>query len=199
MKRIALLVAAVILPLTAETLSRGDRDFAMSHLHASRKLFLDAIDGLSEAQWKFKPSPERWSIAEAAEHIALSEDALLGLITEKALKSEPVKDRPRPARADDEKLIVMIRDRSRKGTAPEFLKPSGKWATREALAEDFKKSRERTISFVESTAEDLRSHTTPHPVLQSMDAYQWVLLIAAHTERHTAQINEVKADANFPK
>jgi hypothetical protein len=26
-----------------------------------------------------------------------------------------------------------------------------------------------------------------------------VLLIAAHSERHTKQINEVKADPNFPK
>jgi hypothetical protein len=31
-----------------------------------------------------------------------------------------------------------------------------------------------------------------------MDAYQWLLLLAAHTERHTAQIEEIKADPKFP-
>jgi hypothetical protein len=32
-----------------------------------------------------------------------------------------------------------------------------------------------------------------------LDAYEFVLLIAAHSERHTKQINEVKLDPNFPK
>jgi hypothetical protein len=32
-----------------------------------------------------------------------------------------------------------------------------------------------------------------------MDAYEFVLLIAAHSERHTKQILEVKADPNYPK
>ncbi len=27
----------------------------------------------------------------------------------------------------------------------------------------------------------------------------WILFIAAHSERHTKQINEVKADPSFPK
>jgi len=32
-----------------------------------------------------------------------------------------------------------------------------------------------------------------------LDAYEFVLLIAAHSERHTKQILEVKADPNYPK
>jgi len=32
-----------------------------------------------------------------------------------------------------------------------------------------------------------------------MDGYQWILLLSAHSRRHTAQLNEVKANANFPK
>ena len=38
-----------------------------------------------------------------------------------------------------------------------------------------------------------------HPALGSIDAYDWILMLAAHTERHTAQIKEIKADPNFPK
>ena len=34
--------------------------------------------------------------------------------------------------------------------------------------------------------------------LNSMDGYQWLLAAAAHTERHTKQILEVKANPNFP-
>ena len=47
-------------------MTQEERDFAMSSLHASRKLFLDAIAGLSDAQWKFKPAPDRWSITAPA-------------------------------------------------------------------------------------------------------------------------------------
>jgi hypothetical protein len=32
-----------------------------------------------------------------------------------------------------------------------------------------------------------------------LDGYQFILLIAAHSERHTKQILEVKADPNYPK
>jgi hypothetical protein len=32
-----------------------------------------------------------------------------------------------------------------------------------------------------------------------MDGYQWLLLISAQSARPTAQIEEVKPDANFPK
>ncbi len=37
------------------------------------------------------------------------------------------------------------------------------------------------------------------PLGKKLDAYEWVLFIAAHSERHTKQILEVKADPNFPR
>jgi len=55
------------------------------------------------------------------------------------------------------------------------------------------------MDYVSTTNDDLRDHMGPHPVLGPLDAYQWILLISAHSERHTKQIEEVKADPNFPK
>src|SRR6267378_2316111 len=71
----------------AAPLEQGERDRAMSHLHATRKAFLDSVAGLSEAQWNFKAGPDRWSIAECAEHIALSEDFIFGVVTKLVMKS----------------------------------------------------------------------------------------------------------------
>jgi len=48
------------------------------------------------------------------------------------------------------------------------------------------------------TTTGLRDHVTDSP-MGKLDGYEFVLLIAAHSERHTKQINEVKADPNFPK
>jgi DinB superfamily len=59
------------------------------------------------------------------------------------------------------------------------------------------KSRQRTIEFLQSTP-DLRAHVSDSP-LGPLDGYEWLLFIAAHSERHTKQMLEVKAAPDFPK
>lgn len=99
----------------------------------------------------------------------------------------------------DQQILTMIPDRSHKAQAPEILKPTNRWVTREELIAAFEKSRGATIDYVRNTNDDLRDHFGAHPTLGMLDAYQWILLISAHSERHTKQIEEVKADPNFPK
>ena len=76
--------------------------------------------------------------------------------------------------------------------------PTSRWSQSQ-IPGVFTESRDKTIEFIRTTQEDLRSHTLPHPVMKTLDAYQWVLLLSAHSQRHTAQIDEVKSHANFPK
>ena len=101
-------------------------------------------------------------------------------------------------KALDEKVVKMVTDRSFKAKAPEPLIPSGQFATPEEIIAAFQRSREKTIAFAKSR-DDLREHAAPHPVLKEMDAYQWLLFLSGHTMRHTAQIQEVKANAGFPR
>src|SRR5215469_18212634 len=87
-KGLILAVAMVMAAAPATTtLTQEERDKAVAELEGSKKMFLDATKGLSTAQWDFKPSPERWSVAECANHIALAEGFVFGLITEQVLKS----------------------------------------------------------------------------------------------------------------
>jgi len=81
--------------------------------------------------------------------------------------------------------------------APAPLVPTGNWTPAETL-DHFLKSRAKTIAFLESTP-DLREHAADSPLGQPLDAYEWLLFIGAHSERHTKQILEVKADPGFPK
>ena len=191
-----ILATACLAALSAATLQRGERDRAMSSLHASRKQFLDSISGLSEAQWNFKPDEKTWSVAEVAEHIAISEDTLWGMI-EKQMLPSPAKSVD--LKANDEAIMKGVTDRSKKFQAPEMLVPTHRWKTREELTAHFKASRDKLIAYVDTTSDDLRSHTAPHPVFKELDAYQWILLISGHSERHTMQILEVKANPGFPK
>ena len=181
------------------TLTKEARDRAIEYLKQTRKDFLAAVEGLSEAQWKFKAAPDRWSIAEVSEHIAVTEDTIWKLVSEKIMKSPASPEKAAEAKGKDEIILAKIPDRSRKAQAPEQLKPTGRWATRAALVKEFESSRDKEIAYLAETKEDLRSHFGDHPLLKTMDAYQWLLLNAAHCKRHTAQILEVKADPNYPK
>lgn len=182
--------------MAQDAAAQQDRAKAAAHLDETRAKFLKSIEGVSEAQWKYKPSPETWSIAEVAEHIAISEGTLLQLVETKMLASPG----PKPEeRLPDEKILTGIVDRSSKFQAPEFLRPANKYATKDELVKDFNASRDRTIAFVKTSKEDLRAHGAPHPVLKMLDVQQWILLISAHSERHTLQIEEVKTSPGYPK
>ena len=183
----------------SSTLTKEERDRAIDYLKETQKAFLAATDGLSDAQWKFKAAPDRWSIGEVAEHIAVTEDMIWKLVSEKVMKSPAAPEKAADAKGKDEIILAKIPDRSRKAQAPEQLKPTGRWATRAALVKDFEGTRGQEIAYLTDTKEDLRNHFEEHPALKTMDAYQWLIFNGAHCKRHTAQILEVKADPNFPK
>lgn len=190
------LTLTVTAPAAAQMTAQPDREKAAAYLEETRAKFLKSIDGLTEAQWKFKPSPTTWSIAEVAEHIAISEGTILGMVQTKMLTMPA----PKPEeKIEDDKVIASLIDRTSKFQAPEMLKPVNKWATKDALVTDFNAARDKTIEFVKTTTEDLRAHASPHPVLKTLDTHQWVLLIGGHSARHTAQIEEVKTAAGYPK
>ena len=181
------------------TLTTEERTKAIDYLKQTQKEFLASIEGVSEAQWKFKAAPDRWSIAETAEHIAVAEQFIWELVSEKMMKSPPTPEKKAEVKGKEEMIMAKIPDRSRKAQAPEPLKPTGRWATREALAKDFESIRAKEIAYVTETKEDLRSHFEEHPAVKTLDAWQWLLFNGAHCKRHTAQILEVKADPNYPK
>ncbi len=198
--KLALLLCLGLLPgMRAEGPTKGERERAMSELHATRKMFLDSIAGLSKAQWEFKPDEKTWSVAQCAEHIAISEDTLFELVTKRVMGSPAAPEKRAEVAGKDEKIMTGFVDRSTKFQAPEVLRPTRRWATQEELVQHFKESRDRTIRYIETTDDALRDHFTPHPVAGLMDGYQWLLAIAAHSSRHTLQILEVKQNPAFPK
>jgi hypothetical protein len=191
-------IAQITAAPTSTTLTPTERESALKSLQATHDAFLKSIAGLSEKQWRFKPAPDRWSVAEVSEHIAISESTIFGL-EQKIMMTPSNPDKRGEVAGKDEIIIQRVPDRSHKAQAPEMLKPTNRWATEADLTKAFEDSRKATMDYVRTTNDDLREHFGPHPVLGSLDAYQWILLISAHSERHTKQIEEVKADPNFPK
>jgi len=189
----------LLIPGVGQTLSQKEREQGVAELEGSRKAFLDATNGLSEAQWNFKPAPDRWSIAECAEHIGVTETFIRNLITEQALKGPAEPEKRALVQGKDRSLMTMVVDRTAKLKAPEAIQPTRRWTSSGEITKSVLESRARTIEFVSTTQEDLRDHFMDHPVFKTLDTYQWILLTSGHMRRHTAQILEVKADPNFPK
>jgi hypothetical protein len=181
------------------TLTPEERAAALKNLQATHDAFLQSIAGLSDRQWRFKPAPDRWSVAEVSEHIAVSESTIFGFVETKIMTAPADPSKRAEVAGKDEIILTRVPDRSHKVQAPEYLKPTNRWATEADVIKAFDDSRRATMDYVRTTNDDLRDHFGPHPVLGPLDAYQWILLISAHSERHTKQIEEVKADPNFPK
>jgi hypothetical protein len=190
----ATLLAAI--PARAQELTQADKDKALQYLESTKKDVLDATTGLSPAQWNFKPAPDRWSIAECMEHIAAAEDFIRDNVINGVMKAPPAPGRD--VAAIDAGILENVPARKTKVQAPDPIKPTNRFGSPEGSIKHFVESRAITEEFLKTTP-GLRDHAADSPTGAKWDAYEFILLIAAHSERHTNQIKEVKADPNYPK
>lgn len=182
--------------VSAHEVTHAEKDRALQYLESTKASLLEATKDLSEAQWNFQPAPDRWSVAQVMEHIAVSEDFIRdNLVKEKVMVSQGKPDRD--VKKIDEAVVTMIPDRTHKVRAQAPVLPRNRYGSPEDSLKHFLESRATTEQYLKP-AEGLRNHVMDGPVAK-MDGYEFLLFIAAHCERHTKQIEEVKADPNFPK
>jgi hypothetical protein len=192
------LVCALFFALAAraQEVTPAEKDKALAYLESTKQDVLEATKGLSTAQWNFKSAPDRWSIAECMEHIAAAEDYIRGSIESGVMKAPAVPGRD--TAAIDAGIIANVPERKTKFQAPEAIKPTNRFGSPQAAIDHFVESRATTENFLKTTT-GLRDHAVDSPNGQKWDAYEFILLIAAHSERHTNQIKEVKTDPSYPK
>jgi len=200
-ERIYAAVAVFVLALAgvaakAPALSKEELDSAQKYLESTKKNVQEATKGLTDEQWNFQQAPERWSVAQVMEHIAAAEDLLRDLVVDKVLKAPAAPDRD--LKKIDAMVLSVIPDRTTKFQAPEPLKPTNRYGSPADSLKHFLESRAKTVALLKDTP-DLRDHAIDSPMGEKLDGYEWILWIAAHSDRHTQQIKEVEADPKFPK
>ena len=180
------------------SLSKKERKFGISLMKDTRDDVLKTTSGLSETQMNFKAAPEKWSVKECMFHIAAAEKLLWGLF-ENTMKAPANPEKRSEIKLSDEQVVKMVEDRTFKAQAAEPVQPknTGFTSLYEAT-EDFKKTRADHIKYMKSSTEDLRNRVIQMP-FGWIDCYQLYLMIGAHSNRHTQQMNEVKANPGFPK
>lgn len=179
-------------------ISKKERKYAVDLLKDTKKALMKSIDGLSEAQLNFKASDSTWSVDGCVKHIAVSEQNFLNMI-EETMKQPANPEKRADIKVTDEQLVGFLENRTTKVKTMDALKPENtKFTSTQDAVNSIKESREKLLKFVNSTNEDLRNHVITLP-FGSYDVYQVILLIGSHCNRHTQQIEEVKANPSFPK
>lgn len=190
--------AAVALQGSTSLISSEERDEVLKWLDESHREFFAAIDGVSDAQWNWKPAPERWSVGETAEHIVLAEDLLFTFVRA-AVAAPRNPDWEGQTTGKTEFIARFMPSRETKATAPEPVAPR-QGLTRGQVKERFDEQRAAIVKFASETQVALKEHTVQHPFLLfgTLNAYQWLIMVPLHTIRHNKQIAEVKATAGYP-
>lgn len=185
--------------ISAKPVTKAEREAGVKYLKHTQKLFLDSVKGLSEEQLKWKPAPDKWSVFEVSEHIALAESFLFDLISGQVMKAPA--NSSKTSEVTMEQITKLVPDRTNKFQAPEPIRPDkAPWMLMSDTMAAFKERRAKTIGFIEKGNDDMRERFFMNPAFQKeLDAYLWIAFLSAHTERHVKQILEVKASSGFPK
>ncbi|HRH60365.1 MAG TPA: DinB family protein [Chitinophagaceae bacterium] len=187
----------VALKNSVVAITEAQRAYAVAELQRTKNLLEKELKGLNDEQLKFKPAPDKWSIAEVVEHIALAENGIFQ-ITQATLKAPADSLKRKEIKVTEADIKQRLTNRTTKVQSPEIIKPTGQFPSATAAYQAFTNRREATIQYISTTNDDLLNHFWQHPATGTIDLYQTILLIAAHSERHILQIIEVKSDGNFP-
>ena len=191
-KAIAALALAWLLgagPSVAAPMTTLDRQRLVAHLEMTASWFVDEISRLSPAQLAFRPTPESWTILEIIDHLVVVAP-IYWQDLQNALKAPA----GRKTTTTDANMLWYGIDRTNREKAIPTEVPKGLRDLQAGL-DAYRKQHARLLQYVRTTDDDLRGHFVER---QGSDAYQWVLLISTHEQRHILQIREIKADPRFP-
>jgi hypothetical protein len=183
---------AAALSAFAAPMTQGEREHLIAHLEMTQAWLTDEVSGLSAAQLNFRPAPDRWTVAEVVQHLVISEPNYWKLLQD-ALKQPPKK---LDKQATDAAVLWYGIDRTRHENTTADQNPKEQAIDSAQALKTFLNMHAQLLDMARSTNEDLRAHAVPD---WGVDAYQCLLEISAHEQRHILQIREIKASAGFPK
>ena len=178
--------------------SETDRKYLVDNLARTREMIIRETTNLTKDQWNFKESPDRWSISEVVEHIAIWE-LLLSHEVSKALSAGLQPALNKDAKPDSIYVGFIMENKlhiSTEYTKPfTYTLPMGLNDGKNNLAW-FLKMRNESIDYLSTSKEDLRSY---YLKASRPNIHQLYITIFGHSERHHRQIMKIKAHPNYPR
>ena len=164
-------------------------------IREANETFVQLIENITDAQWTFKSGKFRRTIGEEAEHIALAENDLQGVVAN-ALQAD--KDLAKAKTLAGKEKMVRTQMLSPQKRA-EFFKPPNRLKSKAEVQEFYRRAHRSLLRSIE-LAPDLEGHIYQHPNKKYGDltALQWYYYIAYHKLRHCEQIKQIMAQPDLP-
>jgi hypothetical protein len=197
---ITLLTALTLCAAAQETLlwTENDRSYLLENLIRSRDELLKETEGLSQKQWSFKESEDRWSINQVVEHLAIFElifDREISI----ALRGKPKPEFNKDVKADSYYADFIMEEKPHvtiESTKPfTFSVPLGLNDIRNNIAW-FVKMRNESVEYVKTTKDDLRLY---YRNASNANLHQTYIYVFGHIDRHLRQIKKIKQNADYPR
>jgi len=178
-----------------------DKEYLISLLESTLRDFTAAAGKATEAQWNFKPAPDKWSLAEVAEHLMLSEIQMYFEVL-MAFNAPAHPELRAQTAGNDSKAIDFILEDG-KHVANRMMVPLGYRGSKESLLQALKDRRQMSIDLARAKSEEeLRTHMVYKDKANKTpirDAYQDLLVFALHITRHMRQVDSIQSDPNYPR
>jgi hypothetical protein len=183
---------ATAVSVLADPMTQRDREHLVAHLEMTQAWLTDEVSHLSPAQLNFRPAPDKWTVAEVVQHLAIAEPNYWKLLQD-GLKQPPKKlDKP----TNDADVLWYGIDRTHHDKTSPDENPKDQVIDVPQALKTFLAMHARLLEVARSSNEDLRGHAVTE---WGVDAYQCLLEISTHEQRHILQIREIKANPGFPK
>jgi hypothetical protein len=193
-KTLAALLVALLVPAVtaADPMKKDERQRLLAHLEMTEAWLQSEVQGLSDAQLRFRMTPQSWTIVDVVEHLAIAEPQYWQRVHD-SMKQPPNTEK---LEATDAGILWYGIDRTVRTTTGEARVPTGQVIGLADPLNRFLKLRATMKEYAKTTDADLRSRKL---LEGNMDVYQWFLMISTHSQRHILQIREIKSNPNYPK
>lgn len=175
--------------------STSDQQYLLENLVRSKDALVAETADLTEAQWHFKASQDRWSINQIVEHLAIWELILMHEVSV-SLQIGPIDNLNRSI---PDSIFLNQDPEINPNKTESFTRPFTYTVPRGYNDGINNMSwwlnmRTESIDFLATETRNLRIHY----INFNQNVHQQYMVIFSHTDRHLKQIQKVKAHPNFP-
>jgi uncharacterized damage-inducible protein DinB len=163
------------------------------HLAQQRRTLLDVASTVPADSWQTRPDGDAWSVSEILEHLHRVERGAAAILTKRIARA---REEGHPQETETSPVLgtldqFRVSELDRRLVAPELVRPTENpdRTTAERWLAESRAALDAAIASGDGLALGTIRHT--HLRFGELDLYQWLLFVAEHEKRHTAQLREV--------
>ena len=163
-------------------------------LGAHRRGVYEAVAAVPASLRDRKPAPDRWSVAEVVEHLAIVEQRVAALLTMRVTTARASGVGPDPETSSVVESYPnpgAVIDRSRRASSPSLVQPTGTVDATTGTRALVQAHAAMVSALQNASGVCLTDIMQTHPVFGPLNLYHFIVALGLHDQRHAAQIREI--------